>query len=110
MLRTYALALTAADTVGGSACSCLNQTVVKCLGSEFLIIQGHSINGSKHIRDTYLHRAAVTAVTAGGTSDLLYIKHYPRNLLHSVPLLLGQGLKILKGLDIILHLILVGHT
>ena len=109
VLRTYALTLPARDAVGSLSAS-LDQTRIEILGSPVVGVAPQRVDRAEDIRDTDSRGTSVTAVFAGRTSDLRHFEDLGRHFINNCLLLRIHRLKVREGLNIVLHLRLVGHA
>lgn len=109
MLGTYTLTLPTGNTVRCTTASG-HQTLIEVLRSPVIRITPQSVYGPENIRYTDPLRASVTAILTGRTAYLGHAQNVGRNLIYDPYLILSHRLKILKGIDVIIHLVLAGHS
>ena len=111
MLGADAFALAACDTVGRLAVtvSC-NESVVEELRTHVAGELTLCVDRADDIRNADAHRAAVNAVSACCTANLLNSEHRFNNLIDRSLLFIRERLEILEGIHVVFHLFLSGHA
>ena len=112
MLRANAFALTTLDTIRrASGTAGVHQSFIVGLRTPCIVrIEFDRVRGTEDLRNVDLHRTPVAAVTTGSTADQRNIQIRTGHGLDQFLLLRAQRLEMGKGLQVIRHLLIAGHT